>query len=246
ESKVSYSALFESFTKGADACRELVQSGLNPANCRLLDPLEAFISGAGDGTRAVLIVGFESGDHPVDHLEKRSIEIVMQNGGVVSGKKENETWKSSFIRAPYIRDSLIRLGLIAETFETAIKWNKFEEFHRAILESVTNGIERVAEGKGLVTCRLTHLYPDGAAPYFTVLAKARSGSEISQWMEIKELASQAILENGGTITHHHAVGRDHQKWYKSEIPEPIYRGFEALKHHFDPQGILNPGVVINL
>ncbi len=244
--KVSYSALFDSFKSGVDAARELVQSGLAPSNCRLLDPLEAFINGAGNGAKAVLIVGFESGDHSVEHLERRSIEIVKQNGGEISGKKEGETWKSSFIRAPYIRDTLIRLGVIAETFETAVKWNKFDEFHNAIIDNVTKGIEKVAEGKGLVTCRLTHLYPDGSAPYFTVLAKARPGSEISQWMEIKELASQTILDNGGTITHHHAVGRDHQKWYKSEIPEHIYKGFEALKHHFDPHGILNPGAVINL
>ena len=99
-------------------------------------------------------------------------------------------------------------------------------------------------GAGTVTCRLTHLYPDGAAPYFTVLAPARRGAELEQWAAIKQAASEAILAAGGTITHHHAVGRDHRPWYARQRPEPFAAALSAAKRAVDPQWALNPGVLL--
>jgi alkyldihydroxyacetonephosphate synthase len=104
---------------------------------------------------------------------------------------------------------------------------------------------RAVCGEGRVTCRFTHVYPDGPAPYFTVLAPARRGSELEQWQEIKAAASEAVLAGGGTITHHHAVGRDHRPWYDRQRPEPFARALAAAKSALDPQGILNPGVLID-
>jgi alkyldihydroxyacetonephosphate synthase len=104
-----------------------------------------------------------------------------------------------------------------------------------------------AEGPGspLIGCRFTHVYPDGAAPYYTVLAKARRGAEVEQWDEIKAAASEAIIDCGGTITHHHAVGRDHRPWYDRQRPEAFAAALRAAKAELDPRGTLNPGVLID-
>jgi alkyldihydroxyacetonephosphate synthase len=100
-------------------------------------------------------------------------------------------------------------------------------------------------GAGVVNCRLTHVYPDGAAPYFTVLAPARRGGEVEQWDEVKAAASEAIAAAGGTITHHHAVGRDHRPWYDGQRPDPFAAALRAAKAALDPAGLLNPGVLID-
>jgi alkyldihydroxyacetonephosphate synthase len=97
-------------------------------------------------------------------------------------------------------------------------------------------------GDGRVTCRLTHVYPDGAAPYFTVMAPARRGSEVAQWRDVKAAASETLMAAGGTITHHHAVGRDHLPWWRQQRPEPFARALAAAKAAVDPAGVLNPGL----
>jgi alkyldihydroxyacetonephosphate synthase len=100
-------------------------------------------------------------------------------------------------------------------------------------------------GSGWVTCRFTHVYPDGPAPYYSVTARGRRGDELAQWAAIKAAANEAIIEGGGTITHHHAVGRDHRPGYDRQRPELFARGLRALKREFDPKGVLNPGVLFD-
>jgi alkyldihydroxyacetonephosphate synthase len=142
---------------------------------------------------------------------------------------------------PYLRDMLVRLGILTDTFETAITWERLPAFHEAVV-----GATRAVLGeRSRVTCRLTHVYPDGSAPYFTVLAPARRGDELEQWLEMKTAASDAILAAGGTITHHHAVGRDHRRWYDGQRPEPFAAALRAAKAAVDPKGVLNPGVLLD-
>ena len=160
-------------------------------------------------------------------------------------------WRNAFLHAPYLRDSLVACGVLSDTFETAITWDRFEDFHAEVMETATRTVAEVtgapAEGPGSprVSCRFTHVYPDGPAPYFTVLAPARRGSEVAQWDEIKAAASEAVIEAGGTITHHHAVGRDHRPWYDRQRPEPFARALRAAKAELDPRKVLNPGVLID-
>ena len=146
--------------------------------------------------------------------------------------------------APYWRDALITAGCIAETFETAVTWDRFDALHAAVTGEVRRALERVCGG-GRVTCRFTHVYPDGPAPYFTVTAPSSHGSQIAQWKEIKAAASEAILANGGTITHHHAVGRDHRPWYDRQRPDLFAEVMASAKARLDPAGILNPGVLFD-
>jgi alkyldihydroxyacetonephosphate synthase len=147
------------------------------------------------------------------------------------------------VRAPYLRESLVLLGVLVETFETAVTWDRLDALVAEVRAATTEALRRVCGG-GTVTCRLTHVYADGAAPYFTVLAPARRGSEVAQWDEVKAAASEALLAAGGTITHHHAVGRDHAPWYDRQRPDPFALALAGAKRAVDPAGVLNPGVLL--
>jgi alkyldihydroxyacetonephosphate synthase len=234
---------FPDFSTGARAVRAIVQSGLQPSNCRLLDAAEAALTGAAD--RTLLVLGFESADAPILPLGDHAAALCREDGGELrGGDKAAGTWRNAFLQAPYLRDTLIAAGVLVETFETAITWDRFDGFVRAVRERAEAAVAEVC-GAGRVTCRLTHAYPDGAAPYFTVLAPARRGSELEQWDAIKAAVSETLLAAGGTITHHHAVGRDHRPWYDRQRPEPFAEALRAAKRAVDPDGILNPGVLID-
>jgi alkyldihydroxyacetonephosphate synthase len=138
----------------------------------------------------------------------------------------------------------VAIGVLSETFESAITWERFEEFHRTVLAKTAAAVEQAC-GRGLVTCRFTHVYPDGPAPYYTILAPVSRDGVLEQWAEIKHAASEAVLEAGGTITHHHAIGRDHRPWYDRQRPDLFASAMRAAKAALDPAGTLNPGVLID-
>jgi alkyldihydroxyacetonephosphate synthase len=276
--KVSRGVAFDDFLAAAAAVRAISQSGLNPANCRLLDAVEAGTTGAGDGTVDLLILGFESPHHPVDDAMAMAVEIAREHGGKLPGGQESrpgadagarpdpspspsgrgragepavDSWRNAFLLAPYLRDTLVACGVLSETFESAITWDRFEAFHAEAMEAARTKVAEVcdapAEGPGSprVSCRFTHVYPDGPAPYFTVMAPAVRGGEVAQWDEIKVAVSEAVIEAGGTITHHHAIGRDHRPWYDRQRPAPFAAALRAAKAELDPARMLNPGVLID-
>jgi alkyldihydroxyacetonephosphate synthase len=272
EFKVSCGVEFDDFHAAARAIREISQSGLHPSNCRLLDALEAGTTGAGSGEKNLLVLGFESAHHPMDAPMAQALDIARTHGGTPrpsgpTGPKAKDmstlgpvgressdavgAWRGAFLLAPYLRDTFVACGVLSETFETAITWDRFEEFHAATVEAVRTKVAEVcdvpADGPGAprVSCRFTHVYPDGPAPYFTVIAPAVRGGEVEQWDEIKAAAAEAVIEGGGTITHHHAVGRDHRPWYDRQRPAPFAAALRAAKAELDPAGILNPGVLID-
>jgi alkyldihydroxyacetonephosphate synthase len=135
----------------------------------------------------------------------------------------------------------VAIGVLSETFETAITWDRFPEFHGRVLGDATAAVREVCGGAGTVTCRFTHVYPDGPAPYYTVLAPGG----LEQWREIKAAASEAVIAGGGTITHHHAIGREHRPWYDRQRPDPFAAALQAAKRALDPTGALNPGVLVD-
>jgi alkyldihydroxyacetonephosphate synthase len=230
----SASVAFPSFAAGCDAVREIVQSGLRPANCRLVAAREAAMTFAGD--RDLLVLGFEE---DVAGFPAAAAICEAHGGEVAERGGGSGAWRDAFLRAPYLRDTFVAMGVLSETFETAVTWDRLP----ALVASVTGVVEEALGGAGSVTCRLTHAYPDGAAPYFTVLAPAQRGSEVAQWAAIKAVAGDAVLAAGGTITHHHAVGRDHRRWYDAQRPEPFAAAWRAAKAALDPDGRLNPGVL---
>jgi alkyldihydroxyacetonephosphate synthase len=278
EFKASVGVTFDDWGAAVEAVREIAQSGLHPSNCRLLDAEEAGFTGAGDGQSHLLLLGFESASRPVNDPMTQALEMARDAGGApgelrtssptglkpldVSGNRPVgsgngadggavDTWRGAFLLAPYLRDTFVACGVLSETFETAITWDRFEDFHATVMETARRAISEAsgvsAEGPGSprVSCRFTHVYPDGVAPYFTVLAPAVRGGEVEQWDEVKAAVSGAIIDAGGTITHHHAVGRDHRPWYDRQRPAPFAAALRAAKAELDPGAILNPGVLLD-
>jgi alkyldihydroxyacetonephosphate synthase len=278
EWKASATVRFEHFGDACEAIREIVQAGLDPSNCRLLEAAEAEMTGAGDGKSHLLLLAFESAHHPVEEPLRLALAAAKDRRGtadeprlseptVLTGRKLKEglrnrptnteeggaadSWRGAFLLAPYLRDTFVACGVLSETFETAITWDRLEEFHAHVMETTREAVAEVSgaprEGRGapLVTCRFTHAYPDGVAPYFTVLAPAIRGGEVEQWDEIKAAVSEALIEGGGTITHHHAVGRDHRPWYDRQRPAPFAAALRAAKAELDPAAVLNPGVLLD-
>jgi alkyldihydroxyacetonephosphate synthase len=244
-----------------DCVRALAQSGLNPSNCRLLDPLETVFSGVGDGRHAILVLGFESADHPLDAWLDRALELVRDHGGSYDadavarslaaqggdGHRSGAAgaWRDAFLRMPYWRDPAVGLGLIMDTFETATTWDRFASFYTSIKADVGAAVERATGQEALISCRLTHVYPDGPAPYFTLIARGDAqgsvASALAAWRDIKQAATAAVIHHGGTVTHHHAVGRDHRSGYEREADPLFRRVLAAAKRELDPQRRAQPG-----
>jgi len=254
--RISASVFFDDFFAAARAARAIAQAGLYPSNCRLLDAREAMLNGVPAEGSAVLLLGFESADSPRGPWMARALELAIEQGGRCpsgpkarddgdrGGDKAAEGWRQAFVDAPYLQSALVSVGAIADTFETACTWDRFESLHAGVMEAVGAALQKECGG-GSLTCRFTHVYPDGPAPYFTFIAKAERGRELEQWTAIRTAAGDALGRFGATITHHHAVGRLHRPWYDRERPDLFAAALRAAKRELDPAGILNPGVLVD-
>src|SRR5579859_3592157 len=252
--RVSASVRYGDLLQGALAARAVAQSGLYPSNCRLLDPREAMLNGVPADGGAVLLLAFESAEASRMPWMERALAIARAHGGTSAGPRERvderggdttaEAWRQAFVDAPYLQSTLVSLGVIADTFETACTWDRFEALHATVRDRVEAAM-RAACGGGSLTCRFTHVYPDGPAPYFTFVAPGRAGEELAQWETIKRAAGDALEACGATITHHHAVGRLHRPWYEREVPPLFVQALRAAKRELDPAGIMNPGVLFD-
>ena len=247
---------FQDYEDALNALRQISQSGLFPSNCRVLDSNEALLNGAGNGTEHLLILSFESADHDKSMALGRALEISKDNNGLFEPQSKNKedahrsgssgSWRSSFIKAPYLRESFTRRGIIQDTFETSITWDRGFEFIEDIKAETTKAIKLITGKPSLVTCRITHSYPDGLAPYFTFGAYATPKTMIDIWKEIKLATNEICNSMGGTVTHHHAVGRDHRpNGYDKQRPELFSKVLISAKSTLDPKGVMNPGVLID-
>jgi alkyldihydroxyacetonephosphate synthase len=250
---------FDSWPAGYEAVRLIVQAKLWPANLRILDPVEAGRAAGLDGTHALVIVSFESSDLSQRHNIGAAVDIARAAGGHVADDEVNVddgggsptgrggavgAWRDAFIGVQLGVDT--SLGLVADTFETAITWDRWPEFDATVRAGMTAALRRVFGDHHSLSCRFTHVYPDGPAPYYTWSGIGRPGSEISMWSEIKAASNAIVVDAGGTVTHHHAVGRMHRPdGYDRQRPELFADSLRAVKKTLDPNGILNPGVLID-
>ncbi len=262
------------FEAGREACRALAQSDLLPDVLRLSDPEETRIAlasstGGGLARRAfsaylglrgrrsgcMVIAGFEGSGERVADRRARAARVLRSHGAAALGKAAGVAWERGRFDAPYLRDTLLSIGVMAETLETAHTWsglqNLYEEVGAAIRRALSD-----SGTPGLVMCHVSHVYRDGASLYFTVIAPqlgfeaddggaAAIGPAIGQWSAVKSAAAAAILACGATITHHHAVGSDHSPYLSAEVGDRGMSALRALKASFDPAGIMNPGKLLS-
>ncbi|MFF3458254.1 FAD-binding oxidoreductase [Streptomyces sp. NPDC002730] len=249
--KASATVLFSDVHAAMNAVRVIAQSGLHPANCRLLDPGEAALAGVARDGESVLVLGVESAHSPVGERLSELVILARDHGGSPAPAATDaedaaaDTWRSAFLRMPYLRDALARMSVITETFETACTWDRAPGLYESVRRDLGDVVREVTGAAGTINCRFTHVYPDGPAPYFTVIAPGRRGDEVAMWDEIKSAAMQILTDHGATVTHHHAVGRDHRPGYDRQRPEPFAHALRAVKQSLDPAGILNPGVLFD-
>jgi alkyldihydroxyacetonephosphate synthase len=260
--RVYEGVFFEDFAAGVEALRALSQQRASPEVARLSDEQETRMSlalaGAGGvkgrlgrlylglrgyGEGCLAILGFEGAAEEVSRRRKRALELVRRSGGLAVGRSPGEAWRKTRFSAPYLRDELLTHGVMVETLETATQWSNLRALHREVQQAISGALGACGT-PGLVMCHVSHLYETGASLYFTLLARQRADDQIGQWRTVKEAASEAICRGGGTITHHHGVGRDHARWMNEEVGSTGEGALRALKSELDPAGIMNPGKLL--
>jgi alkyldihydroxyacetonephosphate synthase len=245
-----------SLEAGLAAVRMLAQTGPTPDVVRLSDQGETAVTLAMGGPAAgllgrylrvrgqaepcLLVVGWEDTVERVRWRRPAARRLLRRTGAVPLGAAVGNAWRKGRFAGPTLRDDLLDAGVMVETLETAASWSALAGLHRAVRDAVTGALPEPA----VVMCHVSHVYPTGASLYFTVLARQRPGAEAAQWRAVKQAASAAIVAAGATISHHHAVGADHQPYLAAEIGDLGVDVLRAVKARLDPAGILNPGKLI--
>jgi alkyldihydroxyacetonephosphate synthase len=248
---------FRSFAEGCEALRVLVQEDAAADVARLSDEAETGLNFAvgpvGRGERVVrrylrmaghergciAIVGFEGSDEDVERRRLRAAALLRGGGGLSLGRRPGEAWRRGRFAGPYLRDVLLGRGVFVDTLETATTWSNLEPLY----EAVGAALRRALGPTSLVMCHVSHLYRSGASLYFTFFTR-QDEDALGQWRTVKDAASLAIVDGGGTITHHHGVGRDHLPWMREEVGELGIELLRAAKERLDPAGIMNPGKLL--
>jgi len=252
----------ESFEAGAEIVRALAQGSGLPDVIRLSDEEETEVSLALSGPRGLsgtlfggylglrrkrdgclIVVGLEGDEESVARRRALAMRELRHGGAAYLGQAAGRSWEHGRFQGPYLRDTLMGMGAMVETLETSHTWSRLGELHTAVATAIRNALD--AQGTpGLAFCHLSHAYPDGASLYFTFIARAKHGEEVEQWRAVKRAASEAIVAAGGTITHHHAIGRDHAPYMEAEVGETGIEVLRAVKERLDPTGIMNPGKLL--
>jgi alkyldihydroxyacetonephosphate synthase len=262
--RVYEGVFFEDFAAGVEVMRALAQQRALPDVARCSDEAETRMSLALAGTGALkdrigraylglrgyrggclAILGFEGEREEVRSRRARALALVRAGGGLPVGRSPGEAWLKGRFLAPYLRDDLLTQGVLVETLETATQWSNLGRLHEAVARAIAEALSGCGT-PGLVMCHVSHLYESGASLYFTFIARMLEDDPIGQWRTVKEAASTAIMEGGGTITHHHAVGVDHAPFMKREVGGEGVDVLRALKSELDPAGIMNPGKLLAL
>jgi alkyldihydroxyacetonephosphate synthase len=254
--------LFPTFPAGVEAAREMMQHELTPSVLRLSDETETAINlvfrstprglaaaiekaggwylnrrGVSLDRASVLILGFEGEEDAVSSQWRRAKPILRRWGGVSVGRSPGRAWERSRYEAPYLRDVLLDRAILVDTLETATTWDRYLTLYATVRDAIAGALGE----RSLVMAHLSHSYPHGGSIYFTFIAPQEQGREIEQWERAKKAATQAIIDNGAALSHHHGIGSDHRPWMAAYLGPGGARALSALKQAFDPQDIMNPG-----
>jgi alkyldihydroxyacetonephosphate synthase len=252
----------ESFEAGAEIVRTMAQGPGLPDVVRISDEEETegslalsgprgvagrlfggYLGLRGRGDGCLVIVGHEGEEESVARRRALTVRALRAGGAAYLGQAAGRSWEHGRYQGPYLRDTLMGMGAMVETLETSHTWSRLGELHATVAAAIRDSLAEQGT-PGIVWCHLSHAYPDGASLYFTFIARRRSGEEIEQWRRAKRAASEAIVACGATITHHHAVGRDHAPYMEAEVGSTGLDVLRAVKEQLDPAGIMNPGKLL--
>jgi alkyldihydroxyacetonephosphate synthase len=265
------SVFFRDFAAGVDAVRHLAQEGPTPTMIRLSDPTETRMllagspapkdlfeqlkrkiglwylrkKGGSSGAGCLLILGYEGTRRQTRADRNRALSYLRRRTMLVGGEGPARSWFSERFRHPYMRDSLMSAGVLVETLETGTTWDRLDALYQAVRGSLEQTLAQ-SGAPGLVLCHISHIYPEGASLYYTVLARARSGQEVEQWTALKRAATDAITRQGGALSHHHGIGADHKPWMEQQHGPAGVALLASLKQSLDPAGVLNPGKLVEV
>ena len=238
---------FDSWQAGCEAFRAMEQAGDAADVCRLSDEAETALNAAASGHDApgpcLAVVGWEGEEADVARRAERTRACLEAAGARPLGEDAGARAGRNYFAGPYLRDELLGMGVLVETLETATTWARLQELYTAVGDALRGAL--TARGTdGLVMCHVSHLYRSGASLYFSFFARQERGAELEQWRAVKTAACDAIVAHGGTITHHHAIGRDHAAWMSHEVGEAGVEALRGVKQKLDPGGIMNPGKLL--
>ncbi|MFD6325769.1 FAD-binding oxidoreductase [Streptomyces sp. NPDC058442] len=243
---------FDSFEEGTAALRRLAQDGPRPTVLRLSDETETLVglaqpdaigSGTPQSAGCTAVAGYEGTEEDTAYRREKAAAVLRACGGTPLGEEPGRRWAHGRYSAPYLRDSLLDAGALAETLETATFWSRIPGLYTAVRGALTTTLTE-AGTPPLVMCHISHVYENGASLYFTVVSAQGDGDPVAHWTRAKHAANEAILAAGGTISHHHGVGTDHRDWYVREAGPLGADALRAVKRRLDPAGVLNPGVLL--
>ncbi len=272
EKRDSLGVVFHGFSEGLAAVREIAQSGLQPVTVRLSDPAETQASlamqrrqrglagrmqslgkealawlgydlrgslpGSHDEGPCLLILGCEGRAGDVGRTRAACTAICRRHGGLDLGSGVGAQWYAERFALPYLRDVLLDRGVMTDTLETATVWSNLASLHQRVTAALRQA------GAPFVMCHVSHVYRTGASLYFTLLARQEAGREIAQWQALKTAATDAIMDGGGALSHHHGIGYEHTAWMAQEHGALGLDALRAMKAILDPDGMMNPGKVL--
>ena len=261
-----HGVLFPDFESGSAAIHEAISRNASPTMFRLQDvaetglafsmkkpsegisgfiqaQLKKYLKAKGYGTPCLMMVGFEGEpDHAAD-MRRKVLPIMKKNRGFHLGNSVGKTFQKNKFAVPYLRDILMNHGCMVDVAETAAVWSKLMPLYRAARDTIQAQFKK--EGyPGYIGCHISHSYVDGASLYFTFAARQTEGKELEQYYRFKRLITETFMQNGGTLSHHHAVGYEHRPWMEREVTRPGLTLLRGLKKALDPDGIMNPGKLI--
>lgn len=208
--------------------------------------LERYLAlrGAGAG-KCMLLLGVTGTGAAVRGARRQALRIVRGHGGVHVGTGLGERWRRNRFRSAYLRNTLWEMGLAVDTLETAVPWGSVAALVADVEAALRGALDDVGERRHAFT-HLSHVYPTGSSAYITFVFRlaAEPDETLRRWRELKRRASEAVVRNGGTISHQHGVGRDHRPYLDAEKGPLGMRAISDLCRVFDPDGVLNPGVLV--
>jgi alkyldihydroxyacetonephosphate synthase len=248
ERRVYEGWLFDDFAAGTAALRRLAQDGPLPTVLRLSDEVETALGlaepdkvGQSTSTGCLAIVGWEGTERDVE-ARRATHTRVLEEAGATIVEEAGDGWARDRFRGPYLRDALLDAGALVETLETATFWSSLPGLYTAVTEALRTSLGEQGTHP-VILCHISHLYPGGASLYFTIVC-AQLSDPMPQWRRAKSATMHAIIAAGGSITHHHGVGRDHLRWLENEVGALGVDVLGAVKRKLDPNGIMNPGILI--